>query len=132
MVYGDQMKYNYGDCINDTLTMSAELVNDLNNKDRIWITCISDQIEKCQSVAKEALNHFAYKLYKLLYGKGSSKNGIKDNLIRQYYFSIDTPFREWLAGIDEGTREDRGIRTWGAAARQPAYGVVQPFFFRTV
>ena len=68
MVYGDQMKYNYGDCINDTLTMSAELVNDLNNKDRIWITCISDQIEKCQSVAKEALNHFAYKLYKLLYG----------------------------------------------------------------
>lgn len=113
MVYGDQMKYNYGDCVNDALTMSAELLNDLNSTDRVWITCISDQVEKCQSVANNALNHFAYKLCKLLYGNGASKNGIKDYLIRQYYFSIDVPFREWLAGIiPTQTKRDEKISEW--------------------
>lgn len=100
MVYGDQMKYNYGDCVNDTLTLSAKLLDELNRSERAWITRISDQIEKCQAVAGNALNHFAYKVCKLFYGNGSAKNGIKDHLIRQYYFSIDAPFREWLAGID--------------------------------
>lgn len=96
MVYGDQMSYTYGDCVNDSLSMSAELLSDL---DKVWISCISDQVERCQMVALEALNHAAYKFNKLLYGNGSAKSGIKDALIRQYYFSINGPFREWLMSI---------------------------------
>lgn len=99
MVYGDQMKYTYGDCVNDALTMSAGLLADMS---RVWRKHISDQIEKCQTVATETLNHIAYKLCKLLYGNGTAKSGIKDALISQYYFSIDGPFREWLAGIKPG------------------------------
>lgn len=112
MVYGDQMKYNYGDCINDTLTVSAKLLNELNRSDGGWITRISDQIEKCQAVAGNAINHFAYKVCKLFYGNGSAKNGVKDHLIRQYYFFIDAPFREWLAGIDpaQDSREEKCVK----------------------
>ncbi len=97
MVYGDQMNYTYGDYVNDALTMSADL---LAARKRVWRSHIFEQVEKCQTVATEALNHAAYNLNKLLHGNGSAKSGIKDALIRQYYFSIDGPFREWLKRIE--------------------------------
>lgn len=100
MAYGDQMSYTYGDCVNDALTMSAELLADFN---KVWRSHISEQVEKCQIVVSEALNHVAYKLCKLLYGDGTAKSGIKDALASRYYFLIDGPFREWLAGIEPAT-----------------------------
>lgn len=103
--YGDGMSYTYGDCIRDTLTISAELLNDLNHTDRVWITRVSDQIEKCRSVT-EKFKAFADKVSQLLYGTNSHKNEIWDCLTRQYYSRIDHPFREWLIGIDP-TQEKR-------------------------
>lgn len=96
MAYGDQMSYTYGDCVNDSLCMSADLLAGLG---KVWRRYISDQVEKCQKVASEAMGHAANKLNQLLYGSGSAKSGIRDALVSQYYFSIDSPFREWLAGI---------------------------------
>lgn len=128
MVYGDQMKYNYGDCVNDTLTLSAKLLNELNSADRVWITCISDQIEKCQAVTQNALNHFAYKVCKLFYGNGSAKSGIKDHLTRQYYFSIDAPFREWLADIDPvQVNREKKIAEWEKQSRFYAKKAVEDY-----
>lgn len=100
LVYGDGMSYTYGDGIQDTITFSSELLNDLNSTDRVWITCISDQIEKCQRVVKEIFDPFAGKVSELLYGENSHKGEIRTYLTRQYYFSLDNPFREWLRGID--------------------------------
>lgn len=97
MVYGDQMNYTYGDCVNDTLSMSADLLADLG---REWRTHINNQIEKCQNTASAALGHAASGLCRLLYGSGTAKNGIRDALVRQYYFSVDGPFRQWLVSID--------------------------------
>ena len=65
----------------------------------MWRKYITDQIGKCQAVAKEALYHAANKFCKLLYGDGSAKSGIREVLVKQYYFSIDAPFREWLVSI---------------------------------
>lgn len=95
MAYGDQKSYTYGECVNDSFSMSAELLGELGTT---WKVHISDQVENCQNVAK-AMGDAAYKLNQLFYGNGSAKSGIKDALVRQYYFSIDGPFREWLAGI---------------------------------
>lgn len=133
MVYGDQMKYNYGDCVNDTLTISAKLLNDLNTVDRVWINNVSDQIDKCQLVANDALNHFAYKLCKLLYGNASSKNGIKDYLIRQYYFSIDVPFREWLIGINPSqTKREDIMLEWEKQSYRYAKRTVEDYIITRV
>lgn len=96
MVYGDQMSYTYGDCVNDSLTLSADLLAELNG---VWRKYITDQVGKCQAVAKEALYHAANQFCKLLYGDGSAKSGIREALVTQYYFSIDAPFREWLVSI---------------------------------
>ena len=128
MVYGDQMKYNYGDCVNDTLTLSAKLLNDLNSTDKVWITRISDQVEKCQAVAGNALNHFASKMCRLLYGSSAAKSGIKAHLIRQYYFSIDAPFREWLAGIDPAqSKSEEKISEWEKQSRRFARKTVEDY-----
>jgi len=99
MVYGDKMNYTYGDCVNDFLTISAGLLNEINAADGVWISLISEEVEKCQSVATEALFPFSQKVCKLFYGN-AAKNPVRDQLVRQYYFSIDGAFREWLSGID--------------------------------
>lgn len=110
MVYGDQMNYTYGDCVNDTLSMSVDLLADLS---RVWRSHICEQIGKCQMVASEALNHAAYKFNKLLYGTGSAKSGIRDRLVRQYYFFIDGPFREWLVKIKPiSDSTEQKLREW--------------------
>lgn len=105
MVYGASWRYTYDDCVDDTIKMSAEILKELG-KD--WVSLITDEVEKCQSVA-EALKRLAAKLNKLFYGTGSAKSNIKDLLVSRYYFSIDHAFRQWLAGIDptQGSREEK-------------------------
>lgn len=109
IVYGDKMNYTYGDCVNDTLRMSAGFLDDLGSE---WVASITDQIDKCQSVAAGALRHFSNRIVKLLYGSGTAKNNIRSSLTGQYFFSIDHAFREWLAGIDpkKDSREERMIQ----------------------
>lgn len=102
LTYGDQMKYTYGDCVNDTLSLSAGLLTELGE---IWILRISDEVEKCQKVANEALSHFASRISRLFYGSDGAKNHIRDGLVRQYYFQVDQRFRSWLAGIDPAKNE---------------------------
>lgn len=97
MVYGDQMNYTYGDCVNDALSMSADLLADMSGA---WRSHIFEQVKKCQAVAEQALSHGASKLCMLLYGSGNAKDSIRDVLARQYFFSIDGPFREWLVSIE--------------------------------
>ncbi len=106
MVYGDQMSYTYGDCVNDTLAMSAGLLDDLG---KIWVVKICDEVYKCQAVAEKALSHFSNKMCRLLYGTGAVKNSIKTLLVSQYYFLVDHGFREWLIHIEpsENKREDK-------------------------
>lgn len=120
IVYGDKMNYTYGDCVNDTLRLSAGFLDDLGSE---WIVSITEQIDKCQSVAAGALDHFSNKIVKLFYGSGTAKNNIKRSLTSQYFFSIDHAFREWLACIDteKDSREEKMIewekRSYRAAKR---------------
>ncbi len=105
IVYGDKQNYTFGDCVDDNIVMSAGILEELGGK---WIDLITEQVEKCQSVA-EALNRLAAKLNKLFYGTGSVKSNIKDLLVSRYYVSIDHAFRQWLVGIDptQGNPEEK-------------------------
>lgn len=96
MVYGDKMKYTYGDCVNDTLMLSAELLSELGQE---WIGSVVDEVGKCQAVATGALKHFSSNVGGLLYGGSDGKAKVKDTLIRTYYCHIDSAFRAWLASI---------------------------------
>lgn len=123
-VYGDQMKYTYGDCINDTLMLSAGLLSDFG---RGWISAISDEVGKCQAVVRSALSHFAMSMNKLFCG-GNKKNGVKDTLVRSYYCLIDNAFRAWLASIDpvKSSREDK-LAEWEEKSCRFARQTVEDF-----
>lgn len=65
---------------------------------------------------------------RLLYGSSAAKSGIKDHLIRQYYFSIDAPFREWLAGIDPAqSKSEEKISEWEKQSRRFARKTVEEY-----
>jgi len=105
LVYGDQMKYTYGDSIHNALTLSTGLLTDMEGE---WITLISDEVERCQNVAAKAIGHFASSMSKLCGG-----TNVKDTLISTYYFHINAAFREWLAGIDPKQQErDKKLLQW--------------------
>ena len=112
IVYGDQMRYTYGDCINDSLTLSAGLLSGMWEE---WNQYISNEVENCQKVAKVAIGNFAKNMKELLCGgegkKGdaNSGNGIRQTLVRSYFYKIDRAFRAWLAGIrpEEDSREEK-------------------------
>lgn len=124
MEYGDGMSYTYGDCINDSLTMAAELLDELG---KIWVNHITEQVHKCHAVSTEALSHFSKKIG-LLYSGDSSKNSVKDTLIGKYFFSIDSAFREWLASIDPQLEEREGkIKEWESVSYRYARKIVEDY-----
>ena len=124
MVYGDQMSYTYGECIEDTLTMSINLLMDLN---KVWRSRITEQVEKCQSVASEAMDRAAYQLCKLLYGNIAAKGSIKDVMVSQYYFSINGPFREWLVGIKPESDNEEKLEEWERQSYQYARKTIEDY-----
>lgn len=124
IVYGDKQNYTFGDCVDDNIVMSAGILEELGGK---WIDLITEQVEKCQSVA-EALNRLAAKLNKLFYGTGSVKSNIKDLLVSRYYVSIDHAFRQWLVGIDptQGSPEEKLVE-WERKSSYYARKVVEDY-----
>lgn len=110
LTYGDQMKYTYGDCVNDSLSLSAGLLDKMGEA---WIIRISDEVVKCQKVANEALSQFASRMSRLFCGTEEAKGRIRDKLVRQYYFRVDAGFRAWLAGIDPAeSRLEEKMAEW--------------------
>ncbi len=124
-VYGDQMKYTYGDCIDDTLMLSAGLLSDLGKE---WIGSISNEVGKCQMVATGALKHFSSGMSKILCGGGNGKSNTEATLVRSYYCLIDNAFREWLAGIHpaESSREEK-MAEWERKSYYYARQTVEDF-----
>ena len=124
MEYGDGMSYTYGDCVDDALTMSAELLDDLG---REWVKLITEQIRKCHVVSAEAIAHFSKKM-ELLYGSVPSKNSLKDVLVGRYFFSIDSAFREWLMGIEPQQKErEEKLSEWESISYRQARKTVEDY-----
>lgn len=124
MEYGDGMSYTYGDCVDDALTMSAELLDDLG---REWVKLITEQIRKCHVVSAEAIAHFSKKM-ELLYGSVPSKNSLKDVLVGRYFFSIDSAFREWLMGIEPRQKErEEKLSEWESISYRQARKTVEDY-----
>ena len=97
LVYGDGMRYTFGDCVCDNISLSAEILTELG---AIWRQRISDEIEKCEKVA-ESIGRFSDQVCDVIYGTDKNKKGTyKDQLIQRFYFTIDKSFREWLMSID--------------------------------
>lgn len=96
LVYGDAMRYTFGDCVCDNISLSAGLLDDLG---AIWRQRISDEIAKCESAA-DAIGRLCDEIGDVLYGKDSNKKAANKNQLAQKFYSIlDKSFRDWLLSI---------------------------------
>ena len=95
--YGDSKKYTWGDCVDDSLSLSAGLIHELG---KTWQILIKDEINKCSEVAS-LINEFSDRICILFFGDDNvKKSAYKNKLTREYYFKIDKDFKQWLASID--------------------------------
>ena len=119
IAYGDAMCYTYGDCIDDSLTMSSELLAKANGA---WIENITDQVEKCKKTADVAIYYLAGGVSDLIAdGNPDFKKGEQRKLKEQFYSLIDHPFRKWLREIrpqDDGMAE--AMKKWEKQVRSLA------------
>ena len=96
LVYGDAMRYTFGDCVCDNISLSAGLLNELG---AIWRQRISDEIAKCENVA-DAIRKLCDEIGEVLYGKNpNKKDANKKQLVQKFYSTLDKSFRDWLISI---------------------------------
>lgn len=127
MVYGDKMKYTYGDCISNSLDVSEGMLTDFA-KQNGWIDRITEEVHSCQKVAEKAFVPFASKIDKL-FKKGAKNSNLKDVLIRNYYFLIDNAFRSWLTEINPMQEvPDERIPEWRETSYRCAKQTVEEYF----
>lgn len=96
LIYGDAMRYTFGDCVYDNISLSAGLLNDLG---AIWRQRISDEVAKCESAA-DAIRKLCDAIGDILYGKDPNKKmANKNQLVQKFYSMLDKSFRDWLLSI---------------------------------
>lgn len=121
--YGDGMSYTNGELIDESLSMSKELIKE---KGDIWRRLITDEIEKCEEVVQKSYYFFAKELAADLY-KGDKKKttDIVDSLATAYYYKIDRFFREWLISIKPGeSKKEEKEYEWQQTSSKIAESVV--------
>ena len=122
MVYGDGMSYTYGDYIDDKISLSSEL---LDNIGKDWIITISDEIEKCEKVSNDAFKLFANKI-KIICGKDAKK--LKERLSAVFFQKIDEKFRKWLISIEPSKSiKEVEQKKWHRIAKRAADSVVMEY-----
>lgn len=133
MKYIGQPTYrSWGDIIDDSLSMSAEFLSELGEP---WIVRVKNQVEKCEGVADKQLDFFANNMVKAIYKVEEKRGGdfrkkvnaIKKSLVTQYFFLINNPFREWLAGISPETDMDDKEYAWERESYKYAKQVVDEY-----
>lgn len=121
--YGDGMSYTNGELIDESLSMSKELIKE---KGDIWRRLITDEIEKCEEVVQKSYYFLAKELAADLY-KGDKKKttDIVDSLATAYYYKIDRFFREWLISIKPGeSKKEEKEYEWQQTSSKIAESVV--------
>ena len=120
LIYGDAMRYTFGDCVSDSISLSAGLLNELG---ATWRQRISGEIAKCENVADE-IKKLCGAVGDVLYGKDPNKTDAeKRKLVQKYYSALDKHFRDWLLSIqptedDVRKKEDEWERMAWTAGKQ--------------
>lgn len=136
LLYADKTRYTNGELINESVSLSKDLLNEIG---KIWLSLIIDQINKCENVDKICFYKFAQTLTSDMYigdNKGSKDvikvktNRIQNKLSESYYYKIDSAFREWLLSIDpNSSNRDNKLYEWQATSSAIADNIVKKYIF---
>lgn len=124
--YGDGMSYTNGEVINESVSLSKDLLNEIG---KLWISLITDQINKCESVDKICFYKFTQTLASDIYkGDKVGVSQIKNELSESYYYKIDSAFREWLISIDpNSSNRDNKLYEWQTTSATIADSIVKKY-----
>lgn len=123
--YGDGMSYTLGDCFDDSLSLSAGLLAKLGEA---WTVLIKNEIEKCEMVS-ERIRWMSDDICSIMYGKDPKKKEIlRKKLIQEFYFRINSDFRNWLSGIQVAdTEREQYQQRWERIAYNAARSVAEDY-----
>ena len=124
--YGDGMSYTNGDIYDQTLSLSREL---LGEKGAGWIQRISEEIQKCEDMSSRVFYYFAKSISENIYrGDSRMRKQISALLSRNYYFTIDGAFRDWLININpESDLKEEKMIQWERQSAVIAQNVVDQY-----
>ena len=124
--YGDGMSYTNGDIYDQTLSLSREL---LGEKGAGWIQRISEEIQKCEDMSSRVFYSFAKSISENIYrGDSRMRKQISALLSRNYYFTIDGVFRDWLININpESDLKEEKMIQWERQSAVIAQNVVDQY-----
>jgi CRISPR system Cascade subunit CasA len=97
--YGDK-DFFVEDVFSDSITLNADLLTELYGVYGVYGVNIVNLLDKTDKCVKE-LGYLADNIAKAANCRDDKKtSGIGGEVREQAYFSLDSPFRNWLAGID--------------------------------
>lgn len=102
--YYGSLKSCFDEMYYDNLSLSFDL---LLTKSARWVKMITTEVLKCQRVA-EQINISGKDISKFFYGKADSN--LSNQLQSDYFFRINTLFKDWLLNIDPNTSNENDTR----------------------
>lgn len=124
ITYDSSMKYTLVNCLYDNIRFSGELLED---KGSVWVTRIKNEITLCEEVVSKPIYFFATDISQIVYGSKDGTKDIKNRLSREFYFRLNSPFRDWLVGIDPDEDDESVIVSWRDKSRRIALQTVRDF-----
>jgi CRISPR system Cascade subunit CasA len=114
--YGDK-DFFVDDVFSDSLSLNADLLTDLGDD---WLSRIIDELDATEQLVKQ-LGYLAQSLAKAAGDSlgDDAGDGPSDAAKEQAYYQLDSPFRQWLLGIDpeNGEMSEACDRWWERARR---------------
>ena len=124
MDYADQMRYVFGDCISDSMSLSMSL---LTNLEAEWRQMVCAEVEKCSQVEEE-IRRFTWKTTKILYGEDRSPDLFAKKLTAGFYSRIDGLFRQWLYTLNPAAEDmETKAEEWETSAYHAAWEEAQDY-----
>jgi CRISPR system Cascade subunit CasA len=91
----------------DILNINKYVLTDV--KEDGWVIRIDGEVEKAKEVIDKVLRKFVYEVQNIRNMKG---DGLVNKIIKQAYYEIDQPFRNWLSSLEANQDKDERIREW--------------------
>ena len=121
--YDPSQKSTVIDSYTDTLTFHADVLDSLG----ISRNKVIQEIQSCEKIANciESLSMEVSKAAGTKEDKGDKSKRLATKAKERFYFSIDQPFRRWLADLDPEEDMDEAVLSWRGQAKRIARQVGQ-------
>jgi len=93
--------------ITDELTLAEFILNDLAETG--WTTRVNEVVELTKNVVDGTYRRYLNEIKSI---RNLDKTGFVNEHTEELYYLIDTPFRQWLSGIDEYSIKEEKVKEW--------------------